>query len=108
MPSFFVMFKGDTKPKARFFTNDRDIVCLPSCSVDSHVISIPRNREKLCEDGLVGRIRLTSEMSEEDIFALQWVRKRIFNLKFFRVLVEKRRHWYVQHYPVHTSGPQGH
>ena len=29
---------------------------------------IPRNREALCEAGLIGRIRLTSDMSEEEIF----------------------------------------
>ena len=70
MPSYFLRkFKRNTKLKARFYTYDCDIICLPRRSVDSHIIPIPRNREKLCEDSLVGRIRLTSEMSEEDIFA---------------------------------------
>ena len=72
MPSSFLKKAAEKtkapKTKGRYFTYDRTIVCLPNdCCVS--VICIPRNRESLYEDGLIGKIRLTSEMSEDDIFA---------------------------------------
>ena len=52
----------------RYYAYNRDIICLPSDHYSSHVINIPRSREGLYEAGLVGRVRLTSDMSEDDIF----------------------------------------
>ena len=46
---------------------DRDIICLPSDHYSSHVIRIPWSRESLYESGLVGRIRLTSDVIFDEI-----------------------------------------
>lgn len=55
----------------RFFTYDRDIICLPrSFRTPSGLIPIPRQRDKrefLAVNKLIGKIRLTSEMSEKCI-----------------------------------------
>lgn len=52
-------------------TYDRDIWCLPRSFIrDDGSIPIPRSVKKctlLCANGLIGKIRLTSEMSEEEI-----------------------------------------
>lgn len=65
--------KGSTSKKAKYkeriYTYDRDIVCLPAnYSQGKSSISIPRNREKLAKKGLIGKIRISSEMSQEEIF----------------------------------------
>ena len=72
MPSSFLkkaVAVERNKTKGRYYTYDRTIVCLPTDCCASNVIRIPRNRQSLYEDGLIGKIRLTSEMSEDDIFA---------------------------------------
>ena len=51
----------------RYYAYDRNIICLPNNHYSSHIIRIP-SRESLYEAGLVGCIRLTSDMSEEDVF----------------------------------------
>ena len=51
------------------YTYDRDIVCLPCFYArKSKVIPIPRDRDEPSSAGLVGKISLTSDMSEEAIF----------------------------------------
>ena len=61
-----VIEKQDVTTKSsRYY---RDIGCFPNDCCSSHVVRIPRSREALYEEGLVGRIRLTSEMSQDDIF----------------------------------------
>ena len=56
----------------RIFTYDRDIVSIPPSFVSrSGLISIPRQKEKqefLARNKLIGKIQLTSAMSEGDIF----------------------------------------
>ena len=63
---------GGSTPKGRLIHYDRDILCLPDdyCS-DTHEIIIPRGkaRERLGKCGLMGKIRINSSMSEEEIFA---------------------------------------
>ena len=75
MPSSFLKKFGGkqnigSKGKSRYFTYDRDIVCLPlpSDSCSGNVVRIPRCREVLYEEGLVGRIHLTTDMSEDELF----------------------------------------
>lgn len=54
-----------TKKAERVFTYDRDIICLPKSSVDEDgLIKIPRKREFLASNKLIGKIRLKSSMSE--------------------------------------------
>ena len=56
--------------KERVYSYERDIVCLPSSYAGkSKVIAIPHNREELSKAGLVGKICLTSDMTEDEIFA---------------------------------------
>ena len=55
--------------KEKLITYDRDIVCLPqSYGKKSNEISIPRSRDKLSQQGLIGKIRLQSNMTQDDIF----------------------------------------
>ena len=46
-------------------------ICLPNDFSNTNIINIPRNsqRESLSKDGLSGRIRLTSDMTEDEIFS---------------------------------------
>jgi len=48
---------------------DRDIVCLPKCSDPGVPLSFPhgRYRTKLGENGLIGKIRLTTSMSVTEV-----------------------------------------
>ena len=48
---------------------DRDIVCLPRVEGESSKISYPRGkvRAKLAEKGLIGKIRLTSVMTKDEM-----------------------------------------
>ena len=64
----FTQKQTASKSSSRLYTYDRDIICLPKECCKSNIIHIPRNRECLSKDGLIGRIRLTSDMSEDDIF----------------------------------------
>ena len=57
------------KKSGKDFVYDRDIVCIPKCSGTS-TIKIPRSkdvREMLGRNGLIGKIRLMSSMSERQI-----------------------------------------
>ena len=56
------------KTKEKVFTYDRDIICLPKSYGSSSSIPIPRSRTKLAQNGLIGKIRLRSDMTQEDIF----------------------------------------
>lgn len=57
-----------TKVK-KLFTYDRDIICLPKSYAVSSEIKIPKDRMELATNGLIGKIRLSSETSEKTIFA---------------------------------------
>ena len=52
-------------------TWDKDIVCLPSEYAICNIVQIPRGKKRcaLAQMGLIGKIHLTSEMSEENIMA---------------------------------------
>lgn len=58
--------------KQKLFTYDRDILCLPkSYEKEGRNIKIPRGtviRDYLASNGLIGKIRLTSDMNEKAIF----------------------------------------
>ena len=74
LPSTFLKSCHSAKnKKIRAYTYDRDILLLPSCLKDSRgLVKIPRGestRELLAANGLVGRICLTSGMTEDDIFS---------------------------------------
>ena len=62
--------KSSTRSR-RKFTYDRDIVCLPKSFASlERVVKIPRGRsvrEYLARNGLLGKIRITSSMKEEEI-----------------------------------------
>ena len=75
MPSLFLSRRAqklDNKASSsKEFTYDRDILCLPkSFATANKIVRIPRVqavRESLAQNGLLGKIRLTSSMTEEDI-----------------------------------------
>jgi hypothetical protein len=57
--------------QTRAFTYDRDILCLPSGMADGNTVQIPRAkviRESLARNGLIGKIRLSSSMTEDEIY----------------------------------------
>jgi len=62
------------KKHERMFTYERDIVCLPNwyhSKMTGNCIPIPRgnqSRQYLAKHGLLGKIKLTSEMNEIQIF----------------------------------------
>ncbi len=72
-PSSFSGAQASKKQKSsgKDFIYDRDIVCLPnSFSSANKVVKIPRgkhSREYLANNGLVGKIRLKSSMTEDEI-----------------------------------------
>ena len=67
------MTKGSrSKTKEKVFTYDRDIICLPKLYRRSSNILIPRSRTQLAKNGLIGKIRLTSDMTQDDIFDEIW------------------------------------
>lgn len=71
LPSTFLRKGKSTsasKMKERFFTYDRDIICLPMSYGSSSAINIPKSRANLAKNGLIGKLRLTSDMTEETIF----------------------------------------
>ena len=77
LPSAFLSKRARFEPKSRtakekIFTYDRDIICLLSFYKDcDSTIKIPRKsseREYLAQNGLIGKIRLSSDMSEREIF----------------------------------------
>ena len=57
-----------SKGKDKLFTYDRDTICLPKSYGKSSIIPIPRLRHELAENGLIGKIRLRSDMTQDDIF----------------------------------------
>ena len=72
LPSTFLTKKKDRNALTeRLFTYDRDIMCLPkSFGGNGGLTKIPRKqcvREFLAVNSLIGKIRLTSAMSEKDI-----------------------------------------
>ena len=74
LPSVFLRKSDRMQPvkKEKVYTYDRDIICLPQSYVGKdESISIPRGaptRNYLAKHGLIGKIRLSSEMMEEEIF----------------------------------------
>ncbi len=57
---------------AKEYVYDRDIICIPKCLCSGTCIKIPRSkqiRETLGRNGLIGKIRLTSFMSESAIMS---------------------------------------
>ena len=77
MPSLFSGKRGRNQPgpkakKAKTTTYDRDVVCLPNSypsQVGRYVIPRRETRADLASKGLIGKLRLVSDMSEDDIFA---------------------------------------
>ena len=73
MPSTFLGRHANNK-KERIFTYKRDIVCLPSWykeKMSGNCLPIPRgneSRQYLARHGLLGKITLTSNMTEIQIF----------------------------------------
>ncbi len=71
LPSTFLAKKKSSAPPERLFTFDRDIMCLPKSLVEiGGLIKIPRKRKVrdfLATNCLIGKIRLTSTMSESDV-----------------------------------------
>ena len=67
----FIQKEGTKAKKAKIFSCDRDIICLPNYMRKGESIQIPRNqktREFLGRNGLIGKIHLESSMTEEEIF----------------------------------------
>ena len=75
MPSSFLKRgkagSGTPAKKAKFQEWDQDIMCIPLEYSRGNEVTIPRGklRAKLASKGLAGKIRLNSEMSENEIFA---------------------------------------
>jgi len=75
LPSAFLERRAKVAPgrglKGKAFTYDRDIICLPNhYSSQSGIIKIPRrseDREFLAKNGLIGKIRLSSDMCQREI-----------------------------------------
>ena len=79
------------KKKEKVYNYDRDILCLPmSYGSKGGTIKIPRGtfvREYLAGNGLIGKIRLSSNMTEKDIFQeIRSVFKDAMNNNMFSVL----------------------
>lgn len=75
MPStFLARHTKEKSKKERIFTYERDIVCLPSwykSKMSGNCLPIPRgneSRQYLARHGLLGKITLTSSMTETEIF----------------------------------------
>jgi hypothetical protein len=61
---------GPKAKKAKTTTYDRDVVCLPNSypsQVGRYVIPRRETRADLASKGLIGKLRLVSDMTEEDI-----------------------------------------
>ncbi len=71
LPSTFLTNKKSSTPPERLFTYDRDIMCLPKSLVEiGGLIKIPRKRrirDFLATNCLIGKVRLTSAMSESEV-----------------------------------------
>jgi len=63
------------RPRTKVYTLDRTIILLPQMShTHGGEIQIPRgpSREKLGRQGLIGKIRLTTDMNEDEIYKEIW------------------------------------
>ena len=73
LPSAFLRKRCPKKALSKMFTYERDIICLPSSfHKPSGAIKIPRSpqiREYLSKNKLMGKIRLNSSMTEDNIFS---------------------------------------
>ena len=73
-PSSFLHKKRQEQPSKshRVYTYDRDIVCLPRSYIQcGGLIQVPRkknDRKFLVANKLIGKVRLRSDMDEEDVF----------------------------------------
>ena len=74
LPSVFmsrrIQKKSKSKPATKLFTYDRDIICLPKSYANEGLIKIPRKRairEFLASNKLIGKIQLSSDMTESQI-----------------------------------------
>ena len=70
LPSAFLakQRKQKTTRMAKLFTYDRDIICLPRWyAKKKETIKIPRSRDDLSKHGLIGKVRLSSDMTEEEV-----------------------------------------
>ena len=54
--------------QSRNIVYDRDIVCLPNSMLVDGRVTIPRYREELASNRIIGKIRLYSSMTESEIF----------------------------------------
>jgi len=73
LPIKFLTQKKHCAKIERIYTYERDIHCLPShYKTDGRCVSIPRGKkfkDYLAKHGLSGKIKLTSDMTESQIFA---------------------------------------
>ena len=53
----------------KIITFSRDIICLPMRYGCSNSIKIPRDRNELSRNGLIGKINISSDMNQEEIFS---------------------------------------
>lgn len=62
---------SSSKKRQKFQEWDRDVMCIPKKFACGNDVAIPRGhaRARLASKGLAGKIRLNSEMTEEEIFA---------------------------------------
>ena len=75
LPSSFLGARSRAQPqtqtkKVKLCSYDRDIVCLPFCYSSKHgKYAIPRSetRATLASSGLIGKVRLSSDMSQDQI-----------------------------------------
>ncbi len=72
LPSFLKRKRGSAQSNKRrktLQTWDRDIICIPKQDIGDNHISYPRGkyREELGKNGLIGKIRLHSNMSVDDV-----------------------------------------
>lgn len=102
-------------PKAKapkVITWDRTIVCLPSCYVESLKSSdIPIPRKKWAANGLIGKIHLESDWTEEEVFAeIRSVFSSAmgddstFPLQFYYQQALARKLWLFHLFPAPISG----
>ena len=75
LPSSFLSRQQKRKKAAKgskIFTYDRDILCLPHNCMVGNSVPIPCSkhmRDFLASNGLIGKIRLSSSMTEEEIMS---------------------------------------
>ena len=79
----------EAKKQERVYTYDRVIVCLPKSHADADGLGkIPRKKELLASNKLLGKIRLKSSMSESKIMdEIRSVFRKPVNDDLFSVLI---------------------